>query len=58
MIVPKATNIPATPWHTWIWRQKPGPSDAAHLAHAFLQRVHAGMHEDTPPPLMFSGNHP
>src|ERR1700756_4647345 len=40
MMVPLAANMPPTPWQTeilasGIW------GDAAHLAHALLQRVHA-----------------
>ena len=48
MIVPEAANMPPTPWQTEIFA--PGDlrrGDAAHLAHALLQgvhAVHAGMH--------------
>jgi hypothetical protein len=45
MIGPEAANMPPTPWQTEILA--PGicrGGDAAHLAHALLQYVHAGMH--------------
>jgi hypothetical protein len=45
MIVPEAANTPPTPWQTeirasGIW----AGAVPAHLAHALLQCVHAGMH--------------
>jgi hypothetical protein len=44
MIVPEAENMPSTPWQTQILAPGSGRGGAAHLAHALLQGVHAGMH--------------
>jgi len=48
MIVPDAANMPPTPWQTEIRARGLGGGNAAHLAHALLQCVHAGMHVRKP----------
>jgi hypothetical protein len=46
-IVPEAANMPPMTPQTESWRRGFGRGGAGHLAHAFLQCVHAGMHVGT-----------